>query len=172
MTTAPAMTGLGRCFFPFLSYRPNLGLNNYTMTKEQLCQEYCLTEKQFFGEEKYDGPLSLSGLKSIPAGFNPTVGGSLYLRGLKSIPAGFNPTVGGWLELSGLKSIPAGFNPTVGGWLDLSGLKSIPAGFNPTVGGALNLRGLKSTERSAVKVNPYTSRLLQGMDVNAPHPLR
>ena len=31
-----------------------------------------------------------------------TVGGSLYLSGLTSIPDGFNPTVGGDLELSGL----------------------------------------------------------------------
>ena len=41
----------------------------------------------------------LDGLKSIPEGFNPTVGGSLWLRGLKSIPEGFNPTVGGDLGL-------------------------------------------------------------------------
>jgi hypothetical protein len=44
----------------------------------------------------------LSGLTSIPEGFNPTVGGSLDLRGLTSIPEGFNPTVGGYLYLSGL----------------------------------------------------------------------
>ena len=49
-------------------------------------------------------------------------GGSLYLSGLTSIPEGFNPTVGGSLDLSGLTSIPEGFNPTVGGSLDLSGL--------------------------------------------------
>jgi len=34
-----------------------------------------------------------------------TVGGSLYLSGLTSIPDGFNPTVGGDLDLSGLTSI-------------------------------------------------------------------
>jgi len=84
--------------------------------------------------------LYLSGLTSIPEGFNPTVGGSLYLSGLTSIPEGFNPTVGGSLYLSGLTSIPEGFNPTVGGYLDLSGLTSIPEGFNPTVGGYLDLR--------------------------------
>jgi hypothetical protein len=90
------------------------------------------------------GSLDLSGLTSIPEGFNPTVGGSLYLSGLTSIPEDFNPTVGGWLDLSGLTSIPEGFNPTVGGWLDLSGLTSIPEGFNPTVGGSLYLSGLTS----------------------------
>ena len=52
------------------------------------------------------------------------VGGSLYLSGLTSIPEGFNPTVGGSLDLSGLTSIPEGFNPTVGGYLDLRGLTS------------------------------------------------
>jgi len=36
------------------------------------------------------GSLDLSGLTSIPDGFNPTVGGSLYLSGLTSIPDGFN----------------------------------------------------------------------------------
>jgi hypothetical protein len=55
----------------------------------------------------------LRGLTSIPAGFNPTIGGDLYLRGLTSIPAGFNPTVGGYLELSGLeakaKKLPINF---------------------------------------------------------------
>jgi len=90
------------------------------------------------------GSLYLSGLTSIPDGFNPTVGGYLYLRGLTSIPDGFNPTVGGSLYLSGLTSIPDGFNPTVGGYLDLSGLTSIPDGFNPTVGGNLYLSGLTS----------------------------
>ena len=90
------------------------------------------------------GSLCLSGLTSIPEGFNPTVGGSLYLSGLTSIPEGFNPTVGGWLDLSGLTSIPEGFNPTVGGSLYLSGLTSIPEGFNPTVGGWLDLSGLTS----------------------------
>ncbi len=51
-------------------------------------------------------------------------GGNLDLSGLTSIPEGFNPTVGGWLDLSGLTSIPEGFNPTVGGNLDLRGLTS------------------------------------------------
>jgi hypothetical protein len=55
----------------------------------------------------------LSGLTSIPEGFNPTVGGSLYLSGLTSIPEGFNPTVGGSLDLRRLTSIAEGFNPKV-----------------------------------------------------------
>ncbi len=51
------------------------------------------------------GYLDLSSLKSIPEGFNPTVGGSLYLGSLTSIPEGFNPTVGGYLDLRSLTSI-------------------------------------------------------------------
>jgi len=78
------------------------------------------------------------------------VGGGLYLSGLTSIPDGFNPTVGGYLDLSGLTSIPEGFNPTVGGGLYLRGLTSIPEGFNPTVGGDLDLRG---DLKKKVKVN-------------------
>ena len=81
------------------------------------------------------------------------VGGSLYLSGLTSIPEGFNPTCGGWLDLRGLTSIPEGFNPTCGGSLYLSGLTSIPEGFNPTCGGSLYLRGLTRGERAKVKVN-------------------
>ncbi|CAB4219590.1 hypothetical protein UFOVP1615_53, partial [uncultured Caudovirales phage] len=88
--------------------------------------------------------LDLRSLTSIPEGFNPTVGGSLDLTRLTSIPEGFNPTVGGYLDLRSLTSIPKGFNPTVGGWLDLSGLTSIPEGFNPTVGDCLDLRSLTS----------------------------
>jgi len=96
------------------------------------------------GDSYFGGGLDLSGLTSIPDGFNPTVGGGLDLPGLTSIPDGFNPTVGGGLYLSGLTSIPDGFNPTVGGDLYLRGLTSIPDGFNPTVGGGLDLRGLTS----------------------------
>lgn len=48
------------------------------------CKKYGLTEDQFSGREKYEGYLDLSGLTSIPEGFNPTVGGYLYLRGLTS----------------------------------------------------------------------------------------
>ena len=114
------------------------------MNKKEFCKKYNLTEEQFTGEVKIDRSLYLSGLTSIPEGFNPTVGGSLDLRGLTSIPEGFNPTVGGDLYLDGLTSIPDGFNPTVGGYLDLDGLTSIPEGFNPTVGGYLDLRGLTS----------------------------
>ena len=65
------------------------------------CQRHGLNEAQFYGREKVGGSLYLSGLTSIPEGFNPTVGGSLYLRGLTSIPEGFNSTVGGSLYLSG-----------------------------------------------------------------------
>jgi len=93
-------------------------------TIKDFCSRNNITVKQFSGKE--------------------TVGGGLYLSGLTSIPEGFNPTVGGWLDLSGLTSIPEGFNPTVGGSLYLRGLTSIPEGFNPTVGGDLDLRGLTS----------------------------
>ena len=106
------------------------------------CSQYGLTEKQFYGTEKYNGSLYLRGLTAIPEGFNPTVGGSLYLSSLTAIPEGFNPTVGGSLDLRSLTAIPEGFNPTVGGSLDLSSLTAIPEGFNPTVGGSLDLRSL------------------------------
>lgn len=64
---------------------------------KNFCKRYGLTENQFYGKEKYNGYLYLSGLTSIPDTFNPTVGGSLYLSGLTSIPDTFNPTVGGYL---------------------------------------------------------------------------
>ena len=62
------------------------------MTKEQnqFCNQHRLTEDQFYGKEEIGGSLDLSGLTSIPEGFNPTVGGSLGLSGLTSIPEGFN----------------------------------------------------------------------------------
>lgn len=52
------------------------------MNKEQFCNRFEITESQFCGESKVGGYLYLSGLTSIPDGFNPTVGGSLYLSGL------------------------------------------------------------------------------------------
>jgi len=66
---------------------------------KQFCEQAHITERQFTGEEKIGGGLYLSGLTSIPEGFNPTVGGDLDLRSLTSIPEGFNPTVGGGLYL-------------------------------------------------------------------------
>jgi hypothetical protein len=116
-------------------------IHSFIRIMKDFCKKYNITEDQFKGVDKIGGYLDLSGLTSIPDGFNPTVCGSLDLRGLTSIPDGFNPTVGGSLYLRGLTSIPDGFNPTVGGSLDLSGLTSIPDGFNPTVGGYLYLRG-------------------------------
>ena len=68
---------------------------------QEFCNKFGITESQFSGQEKIGGSLYLSGLTTIPDGFNPTVGGSLYLRGLTTIPAGFDPTVGGYLYLSG-----------------------------------------------------------------------
>jgi hypothetical protein len=114
------------------------------MTKAQFCEQYNLTEGQFNGTEKIEGTLYLRSLKSIPEGFNPTVGGGLYLNSLTSIPEGFNPTVGGGLNLGSLTSIPEGFNPIVGGGLNLGSLTSIPEGFNPAVGGSLYLHSLTS----------------------------
>ena len=119
------------------------------MNITEFCKNHNLTEGQFNGKEKIGGYLDLSGLTSIPEGFNPTVGGDLGLRGLTSIPEGFNPTVGGGLYLRGLTSIPEGFNPTVGGDLYLSGLTSVPEGFNPTVGGYLYLSGNYSNKNTA-----------------------
>ena len=86
------------------------------------CKQHNITESEFIGKEKIKKNLYLSGLTSIPNGFNPTVGRGLYLSGLTSIQNGFNPTVGGYLDLRGLTSIPNGFNPTVGGSLSLKGL--------------------------------------------------
>ena len=88
----------------------------------EFCKNNNITVSQFYGKSKVGGFLYLSGLTSIPEGFNPTVGGSLDLSGLTSIPEGFNPTVGGSLDLRNLTSIPEGFNPTVGGYLDLNSL--------------------------------------------------
>ena len=49
------------------------------------CEKTGLTKDQFYGKETVGGGLDLSGLTSIPEGFNPTVGGWLDLRsGLKS----------------------------------------------------------------------------------------
>jgi len=75
------------------------------MKKATFEKQFNLTENQFKGIDRIEGSLYLSGLTSIPEGFNPTVGGSLYLSSLTSIPEGFNPTVGGSLYLSsGLKA--------------------------------------------------------------------
>ena len=61
----------------------------------------------------------MGSVTQLPAGFNPTVGGSLYLGSVTQLPAGFNPTVGGSLYLGSVTQLPAGFNPTVGGSLYL-----------------------------------------------------
>ena len=71
------------------------------MNITEFCKKHNLAEAHFYGTEKISGDLYLSGLTSIPEGFNPRVGGSLDLRGLTLIPEGFNPTVGGSLYLSG-----------------------------------------------------------------------
>ena len=124
------------------------------MTEKATIQLLKATKENFdalMSGKEYPGSLCLDSLKSIPSGFNPTVGGSLYLDGLTSIPSGFNPTVGGYLVLNHLTSIPDGFNPTVGGNLYLRGLTSIPSGFNPTVGGNLWLDRLTSIPDSVRK---------------------
>ena len=89
--------------------------------------------------KEYPGSLGLDSLKSIPDGFNPTVGGILDLSELTSIPQGFNPTVGGGLYLGNLTSIPSGFNPTVGGDLHLDGLTNIPDIVRKNVTGEVSL---------------------------------
>ena len=71
---------------------------------KEFCKKYNITEEQFYGSEKINGDLDLNSLKSIPEGFNPTVGRDLYLFSLELIPEGFNPTVGGSLYLNSLKS--------------------------------------------------------------------
>lgn len=50
---------------------------------KEFCKLHNLTEDQFYGKEKIEGSLDLSSLTSIPAGFNPTVGGSLKELRLK-----------------------------------------------------------------------------------------
>ena len=65
--------------------------------------------------KEYPGSLGLDSLKSIPDGFNQTVGGALYLSGLTSIPSDFNPTVGGNLVLYSLTSIPDSVRKNVKG---------------------------------------------------------
>lgn len=50
------------------------------MTREEFCNRYGLTDRQFDGGDEFGGSLYLSSLTSIPEGFNPTVGGYLYLR--------------------------------------------------------------------------------------------
>jgi len=53
-------------------------------TVKEFCTQHGITEDQFYGREKFGGYLDLSGLTSIPEGFNPTVGDSLDLSGLTS----------------------------------------------------------------------------------------
>jgi hypothetical protein len=133
---------------------------------KNFCEEYDITEDQFFGKEKINGSLNLRSLTSIPEGFNPTVEGSLNLRSLKTIPEGFNPTVGGSLYLYSVTSIPESFNPTVEGSLYLRSLTSIPEGFNPTVGGGLYLYSVTSIPES---FNPTVGRdlyLKDGLSCN------
>ncbi len=50
---------------------------------QKFCKYAGITEDQFYGREKIGDSLYLSGLTSIPEGFNPTVGGSLDLRNSK-----------------------------------------------------------------------------------------
>ncbi len=90
-------------------------------TKEikEFINKHNLTLKQFYGIDKIEGSLDLSSLKTIPEGFNPTVGGSLFLNDLTSISEDFNPKVRDSLILPSLTTIPKGFNPTVGSYLYL-----------------------------------------------------
>ena len=75
--------------------------------------KYKLTKNEFYGIDVCPDSLDLGSLTSIPAGFNPTVGGYLDLGSLTSIPAGFNPTVEDYLYLGSLTSIPEGFNKSI-----------------------------------------------------------
>jgi hypothetical protein len=106
---------------------------------KEFCEKYEITEEQFLGIKPIENGLNLPSVTELPAGFNPTVGGSLYLRSVTELPAGFNPTVSGDLYLNSVTELPAGFNPTVGGGLNLPSVTELPVGFNPTVGGGLNL---------------------------------
>lgn len=81
----------------------------------EFCEKHNITQAQFRGEEGINSSLYLSGLTSIPDGFNPTVGGCLDLNGLTSIPTGFHPIVGGNLWLAGINS-PTTRHPTVMSW--------------------------------------------------------
>ena len=68
------------------------------------CKEHSLTIEQFHGTVSIKRSLDLDNIKTLPDGFNPTVGGNLYLNGITSIPEGFSPTVGCRLFLNGLKT--------------------------------------------------------------------
>ena len=94
------------------------------MTEEQFKKQYNLTEDQFVGKELIKGNLYLYSVKTLPEGFNPTVGGNLDLDSVTTLPEGFNPTVRESLDLRSVTTLPKGFNPTVGENLILKSWKT------------------------------------------------
>ncbi len=107
---------------------------------KNFCNQFKITEDQFYGKEVIDSELDLrkypngTKVRTVPDGFNPIVTSSLDMEYVTTLPSGFNPTLGGILDLSSVTTIPEGFNPTVGGSLYLDSVTTIPAGFDPTVG--------------------------------------
>lgn len=79
-------------------------LNNKTqptiMKQEikEFCKKHNLTEDQFYGRDVVGEGLDLSGLTSIPQGFNPTVGGYLDLRNLTSEYTELNGKILSWQD--------------------------------------------------------------------------
>src|SRR5574343_1834952 len=100
------------------------------MTKEQFCQKYNLTEKQFKGEEWVKCDLTIYEAV-LPEGFNPKVIDCLYLPNLKIIPIWFNPVVRAGLYLPSVVSFDKSFDPFVGWWLKFDSLTEIPYGWKP-----------------------------------------
>ncbi len=106
---------------------------------KNFCNQFKITEDQFYGKEVIDSELDLrkypngTKVRTVPDGFNPIVTSSLDMEYVTTLPSGFNPTLGGILDLSSVTTIPEGFNPTVGGSLDLDSVTTIPKDFNPFV---------------------------------------
>ncbi len=114
---------------------------------KNFCEQFQITEDQFYGKEVIDCYLDLREylngeyVRTVPDGFNPIVTSSLDMEYVTTIPSGFNPIVGSSLDLRSVKTLPAGFNPTVGGDLVLHSVTTIPEDFNPSVRGEIYHQG-------------------------------
>lgn len=65
------------------------------------CERHEITLDQFTGKERIEGSLDLESVTSLPAGFNPTVGGWLNLRsGLTAETKKFDSSIQGFLKPS------------------------------------------------------------------------
>jgi hypothetical protein len=130
---------------------------------KNFCNQFKITEDQFYGKEVIDSELNLclypngTKVRTVPEGFNPIVTGELDMEYVTTIPEGFNPIVGGYLDLRSVKTIPAGFNPTVGGILYLRSVTTIPSGFNPFVRGRIYHHGQWHTPKNQMPANHIIS---------------